>query len=319
MAIGDEVVFTNVYDVVDQFTPALNCAYLLGQSVEERSGHSASWSMGRNDIEFVRILEQEPTVITIQIRDQRKVVSLRSEKQLTELWSALGSRLTYLDITGLSHHVWAALLKWALRVDNNVKVVYVEPSDYTFSSAPTEGQIFDLSEKITGIAPLPGFASLASTRNQDYLFIPLLGFEGTRFSYIMETEQPSADRVIPIIGVPGFRPEYPFHTYLGNKRVLLETAAWHRVEYATANCPFGAFYKLARISSEFPNSLLRIAPIGTKPHALGAILFKLISHKMVELVYDHPIRKPKRTTGSDHLLVYDVAAFAESRGTSLEA
>ena len=95
--------------------------------------------------------------------------------------------------------------------------VYVEPGDYRFSVAPTEGTIFDLSDSILGIRPLPGFASLMDVADEDALFVPLLGFEGTRFAHIMDSVQPGRDRVFPVIGVPGFRPEYPFYTYWGNR------------------------------------------------------------------------------------------------------
>jgi hypothetical protein len=49
--------------------------------------------------------------------------------------------------------------------------------------------------------------------------------------------------------------------------------------------------------------------IGTKPHALGAVLFSLMSGCPTELVYDHPIRKPGRTDGTERLLVYHVSAI----------
>jgi hypothetical protein len=57
---------------------------------------------------------------------------------------------------------------------------------------------------------------------------------------------------------------------------------------------------------------LQIAPIGTKPHALGAVLFCLSRPRSVELVYDHPIRKLGRTTGASRLLVYDVSSLGIS-------
>jgi hypothetical protein len=188
--------------------------------------------------------------------------------------------------------------------------VYVEPQEYRYDPAPTEGQIFDLSERIRGIAPLPGFASLAEHNGAESLFVPLLGFEGRRLAHLLEEVQPPHHKTIPVIGVPGFRPEYPFHTYQGNMRSLVETDAWHLVEYVTANCPFGIFYLLEKLASDYPKNVLRVAPIGTKPHALGAVLFRIVSKHPVDLVYDHPIRKVNRTRGSDRLHVYHVSALA---------
>jgi hypothetical protein len=59
----------------------------------------------------------------------------------------------------------------------------------------------------------------------------------------------------------------------------------------------------------FPRDTMKVAPIGTKPHAMGAVLFALASSKTVELVYDHPIRKATRTAGKARLLLYEVSVL----------
>lgn len=58
--------------------------------------------------------------------------------------------------------MWAGLIKSA--VDKNFKVcaVYVEPQDYNLGENRYPGQIYDLSEKIGGLAPIPGFSTLSS-------------------------------------------------------------------------------------------------------------------------------------------------------------
>jgi hypothetical protein len=82
------------------------------------------------------------------------------------------------------------------------------------------------------------------------------------------------------------------------------------VRFAPANDPFGLFYLLEDISAARPSDVLRIAPIGTKPHALGAVLFALTNPRSVELVYDHPVRKAKRTAGVSRTFVYEISPFA---------
>ena len=186
--------------------------------------------------------------------------------------------------------------------------IYVEPVDYRFSASPKEGEIFDLSERIAGISPIPGFASLREPK-EEVSFIPLLGFEGARLSYLIEQVQPPGERILPVIGVPGFRPEYPFFTYQGNQLPMTSTHAWHNVRFAIANCPVSVYYVLEDIAAEHPGNFLKIAPIGTKPHALGAVLYKIVNSTSVELIYDHPIRKAKRTKGSSRLLVYHLSSF----------
>jgi len=188
-------------------------------------------------------------------------------------------------------------------------VVYVEPTDYRHSAAPTEGEIFDLSERIAGVAPIPGFASLNEVADENSRFVPLLGFEGVRLAHILEHVQPQGRKITPIIGVPGFRAEYPFYSFLGNRSVLVKTGAWRNTMFAPAFSPFSLFYVLEELANESDIVHLKIAPIGTKPHALGAVLFALTRPSMVELVYDHPVRKPERTQGTGRLWVYHLSAF----------
>lgn len=311
MRLSDEPLFTELFEEAAAFLPEPGSVYFYGESVEDRSKHVAAWKPRAPRVQFVRVIKEESNAVEIELPDGQDPISLklRSSEDQQHLWGELASTTVYLDVTGLSHHVWAPLLRSALDTKPQVKVVYVEPGSYTFNPFPTEGQIFDLSERITGIRPLPGLATIAPRRISDVVFVPLLGFEGPRLAYLLEQVQPPNDRIIPIVGLPGFRAEYPFHTYAGNKRPLLEAGAWRRVRYAIANCPFDVFYALDRIAAEFPESLIKIAPIGTKPHAVGAVLFKLVSDRTVELVYDHPIRKAGRTEASDRLLVYHVSAL----------
>jgi hypothetical protein len=193
-----------------------------------------------------------------------------------------------------------------------LRVVYVEPDHYKFSATPTEGEIFDLSERINGVAPLPGFATFRDGGEDNVCFVPLLGFEGIRLAHILEQVQPLGGKIVPIVGAPGFKAEYPFHTYHGNRRSLLESHAWRSVRFAPANDPFGLFSTLDEISASYPRDRLKIAPIGTKPHAIGAILYALASPGRIEIIYDHPIRRADRTSGTGRIFVYDVSSFMRS-------
>jgi hypothetical protein len=305
--LRDRPLLTDVASVA-QFLPEAGAAYVFGESPEERSEHVRSWEPRATDVEFVRIVEQETTRFSF-VKDGAQTASLRSAVQMQGFWSLLRQTAVYLDITGLGHHVWAPLLKAALETRKRVMVVYVEPYDYRFSATPTEGEIFDLSERISGIAPLPGFASLADRREEDVCFVPLLGFEGTRFAYVLEQVQPPGQKIFPVVGIPGFRVEYPFYSYHGNRSPLRDSRAWHNVRFAMANCPFSLFYLLQDIAKDHPQDLLKVAPIGTKPHALGAVLYYLARPDAVELIYDHPVRKATRTTGAARLLVYHVSVL----------
>jgi hypothetical protein len=305
-AVRDEPILTETHALAD-FIPQPGGAYVFGTSVEARSAHSTEWESRAADVRFVRIVDQDASYFDYEDSGGSTRVLLRSRDQLRGFWDQITSEIIYLDITGLGHHVWAPLLRSGLGARRRIIGVYVEPGDYRFSLTPTEGEIFDLSERILGISPLPGFASLSEPGDEDFCFVPLLGFEGARFAYALENVQPPGGKIVPIVGVPGFRAEYPFYTYHGNRLPLLNSRAWRNVRFATANCPFSLFYVLQDVAREYPGDVLKIAPIGTKPHALGAVLYAMASSAPVELVYDHPIRKSTRTSGTARLLLYHVS------------
>jgi len=307
MAFLDSPLLTKIF-TLDSFVPTAGSTYLYAKSKEERSEHLNIFLKGNNNVTFFEIDEGENS---FQVIDKGYTVHLRSNNSLNTFWNNIHSQNIYLDITGLSHHIWAPLIKSAINLKKGIKVVYVEPRDYTFNATPTEGQIFDLSEKIKGISPIPGFAYLREPGEENICFIALLGFEGTRFSYIIEQMQPLNEKIIPIIGVPGFRPEYPFYSYHGNRSPLKSTGSWKNVVFAPANCPFSIYHKIDEISNQYTNHLLRIALIGTKPHSLGAILYSIMHSDNVEIIYDHPIRKSARTQGVYRLLVYDISKILE--------
>lgn len=309
--IPERPLFTNVFEKPEDFVPAKGSAYVYG-IFEERSKHVETWRRAASDVEFIELRELSAYVVETNLADIPRI-TLRNKDDYLAFFRAIGRREVYLDFTGLGHHIWAPLVRMALECHLQLRAVYVEPADYHYSVAPRQGEIFDLSERIDGIAPIPLFANLSEPREENVCFIALLGFEGTRFAYMVEQVGPPGQKIVPIIGVPGFRAEYPFHTYQGNTQKLMETESWKNVRYARANCPFSLFYVLDDIFASFDTEYVKIAPIGTKPHALGAVLKCIASNRPVELVYDHPKRKQQRTSGAFHCLVYDVSEFMPGR------
>lgn len=304
---------TQVFRGWDEFRLEDGSTYIHGRTAEERSLHPVSWETSAGDVRFVRFASLEGgdardfSRCTAKSEHVAKTLQLRGRSQVRDYLGNFEARSAYIDITGLPHHVWAPLLKAALDTFSSVSVVYVEPRSYTFSQTPTQADVFDLSEAIHGIMPLPGFGVFVEPDSDDQvLFVPFLGFEGHRLAYVIEQVQPPIRNVFPVIGVPGFMPEFPFHTYVGNRNVFERSTLHTQVLFGNANSAFDAYYILQEIAARFPQHLLKVAPIGTKPHALGAILFAIRSERAVEIVYDHPIRKQDRTRGSANILVYNV-------------
>ena len=299
--------FTTVLRTVAEFRPRPQCLYICGTTGEKRSEHIVAWEGACEGVTFARLLRADRTAVCMSLCAEEKRVALRSGRSIAQFLGSGEYSSFYLDVTGLPHHVWAPFLRGILRRQEPSFCIYVEPGDYQHSETPTEAAIFDLSDRIEGIAPLPGFVSFPRVAEEEPLFVPLLGFEGARFAFMLENVQPKRENILPIIGVPGFRAEYPFYTYLGNRAKLAETRAWQNVRFAAANCPFALYNLLCELSDEAPGRRMVLAAIGTKPHALGAVLYCLQHPRRAELLYDHPVRKATRTSGTSRVCVYDLS------------
>ena len=165
----------------------------------------------------------------------------------------------------------------------------------------------DLSERIEGIEPLPGFVSFGRRVVDASVFLPLLGFEGTRLTFMLEQVQPQREEIYPIVGMPGFRPEYLFYTYQGNKVPLIQTKAWQNISFAAANCPFSVYHVIGAIAEGCRGKKIKIGLIGTKPHAVGGVLYHIDHPNDTELLHDFPVRSPDRTTGKSRVCLYDLS------------
>jgi hypothetical protein len=229
---------------------------------------------------------------------------------LATLVSRMGPRVA-IDLTSLEHRVWAPLVRTVLERGLSLLALYTEPADYR-KHDDQPGAIYDLSST-HGIEPLPGFARLARRVNDHGAFAPLLGFEGARLMHIFDQEEVDARLTSPVVGAPGFRLEYSTHSYIANRDTLDQERMEDRVELAAASCPFEAYDALDRIHERTGRQYLRVAPIGTKPHALGAVLYAIDHPEDVELVYVHPVRTDNRTEGTGSIYVYDVTSFKSDR------
>lgn len=244
----------------------------------------------------IEVVDQQPRNLVYELEGQHTSVSLVGADGLQALVRQFSS--VCLDISGLAHHVWASLLRLALSEATQVHAVYFEPARYRPHSSPTSTSLYDLSDSFRGIEPLPGFANLRGPQeDKGALYVPFLGFEGTRAPYLASALGDPVPRVIPVVGVPGFRFDYQQVAVSSHQYFLDEHRAHADIRFARASCPFEAYEVLAEIRKDHPGKYLYIAPIGTKPHALGAIWYALQHPTDTEILYDHPVRKPKRTEG----------------------
>lgn len=298
------------------FRPNAGDMFVVGVSnAEERFSVPVEWFDALVDAgaTLVRILESDGENVQMQIADAAaKTVSLFDLQSLGAPFSEAST--VWVDMTALPHEVWASLLRAFKLLPARLKFMYSEPASYAPATGITAGLKYALSSAIGDIAPLPGFAKLRSFEPAEAVFIPLLGFEGNRLAHARDSVEALVDQTFPIVGLPGFEPDYPFLSLGDNYRALKDAPIPSRIHFARAHCPFDAFLAIRQvhIDSGLPNA--QVAPLGTKPHALGAVLYAIVHHESTELVYDHPRRASNRSKGRGKTWEYDVTGFLESLG-----
>lgn len=302
--INKDYLYTKIWEDLSTVMLTKGALYLYACDPEDRSRHCATiLSANNQDINFVELgIDNQDQMI---IRHSNEVISLSSPASVNTFFAAYNPTIIYIEVTGMSCRLAAPLMKYAIENKRDVRVVYSEPHGYLLDEFKNEGVDHDLSESFDGVNPLPGFAVVLPHRVEP-IFVTMLGFEGGRLKYLITTQQPSYEKIRPVVGVPGYRVEYPMETYWGNRNSLKTTKAWEHMEYAEANSIVDSYLTLKKISYDNRNPDMVVAPIGTKPHAIGAILYAIKNPSKVELLYDNPKRSVHRTHGIGKVLVCNV-------------
>lgn len=280
-----------------------DATYVFGAFSEEHRLQQVLWRelLVARPAQCVQLVDQQQTMMRYRTGETEAEVSLADIEGLQAIF---GGPAVYVDITGLNHSVWAGLLRALLLSNKSIFFIYTEPGAYKEHESPSSSSLFDLTATFGGVAPLPGMANLSGPdRSVKSVLVPFLGFESARPKHIALDFDPQPE-IMPIVGLPGFKADYPQITVSTNNEFLTDTRAYEHIRYARASCPFEAYSTLFEIHRDNPGSFLHIAPTGTKPHALGAVWYALDHPRDAEIIYDHPIRKGKRTTGIGPTHIY---------------
>lgn len=306
--INQDRMFTDRYTAIGEIRLAENSVYLYHRGLEKRSlpAGDSDWekSTGARFVD-VNLFDADNDIAENVTLKQK--FSLRSEEQVRQILTSSTPSAIYIDSSGLSVRVLAPMLKCAVALAQSRKIpvylVYVEPCLYDVKRFEEGGRFYNLAEGFNGLSPLPGFGAIMPIRGKSAL-VPMLGFEGGRFAHVINQLSPEDDVIIPVVGVAGYRPEYPFVAYVGNKRTLEDTGSWVRVKYAMAGSVVDALFALEKIKRDHQDiRYWKIAPIGTKPHTIAALLFAILNPRDTEIVYDNPNRKKARTKGVGNISV----------------
>ncbi|MDQ3190365.1 MAG: hypothetical protein M3Q58_02100 [Bacteroidota bacterium] len=225
----------------------------------------------------------------------------------------LDGKKILIDSTSLKHPLLLYMIRILKENFNlaNLFIGYTEPEKYEQVKNFKE-QKFDLTEKFCSTNSIPGLV-----RSSDYLkekvLVVLMGFEGNRFRKAFEEVSPSKRKVHAIVGFPSFHPNWQYYVYSQNQSALVDSKAYTKLHRATANEPFSVYNILNEISNTYPDHQIVVAPVGTKPHSIGAGMF-LVDNPEVQVFYDFPSYGEKvRTIGIGDSYLYNLTAFLNEK------
>jgi hypothetical protein len=162
-----------------------------------------------------------------------------------------------------------------------LNIFYTEPKSYLFPR-----QLFHTFHTSTGplsIIEIPGYPGVESRDSKRKLII-LLGFDGDLSREINEDVSPN--ETIVVNGFPSYTPKFKDISLIANEKLVSDSNI--KVQYARSNNPFEVYNLLESIKDkDGTGTFINIAPLGTKPMALGACLFAL-HNPNVRVVYPLP-------------------------------
>ncbi|MFC1999173.1 hypothetical protein ACFLXE_00255 [Chloroflexota bacterium] len=282
------------------FIPARFCSDFKGQA------YRLSYEMKTEQCTVAKLERLDPMSETVEIYSGDITVGL--PRALDSI--GVRDRNVLVDITGMKHPALFYLFK--LLIDNykpkRLFGGYTEPERYVPHGSTEIEEHFQLFEGYLGICALPGFARLPDDRKNKCL-VAFLGFEGARLQYVHGEVEPGERDAVAVIGFPAFRPGWQNVTIASNQSALQSTRTFLYVRTATAFSPFDAYRVLEELQADRPNERLIVAPIGTRPHALGCALYA-IGHPTAYLLYDFPIEvQQHRTENTGICHVYHLSSF----------
>lgn len=186
-------------------------------------------------------------------------------------------------------------------------VLYIEPGEYTTTgtSNSNPGTSYNLSEEISGYVGIPGLShQIDEADNNRYIFF--VGFEAVRLTRAFDEQNVNKELSCIVFGVPAFKTNWESNSFINNIRAIGDNNLKDRIFFAPADNPQASFDILNDESKRSDSERLVIAPIGTKPHAIGACVFIAANDNLSSLLYDHPIKKQARSAGVGKKHLYRV-------------
>lgn len=187
-----------------------------------------------------------------------------------------------------------------IQVDS-IYVFYTEPKSYRFENGFCK--TYKSSKGPIRVEELPSYTGY-NLPDRDRLLVVLLGFDGDLSKEINEEISPK--KTVLINGFPGYSPKFKDISLINNE--LLINNPNNIVKYCKANNPFEVYNTLDKLCAEYSKEndfFVNVAPIGSKPMALGVCLYA-IHNPFIRIIYPMPENYNNDSTTSEiwHSLMY---------------
>lgn len=227
-----------------------------------------------DDIVQVETIFPDAKIFTITINQQEQASFLLT---LIAIPDVLTSDNILIDISCIHTPEMFTLLKY-FKVSNpkkTIDIAYSIPFEYEFSAEPfTSYRSYYGNLKTNDLLGYGGITDGASHTQM----IVFLGFEGVLSSKV--TEDIQYDELILVNNLPSFFPKYKDISVINNYDLL--TTQRGKLLYVPANNPFETYNFLDQVLEQ--NERACVAPLSTKPVALGVCLYAL-THEDLRVVY----------------------------------
>lgn len=169
-------------------------------------------------------------------------------------------------------------------------VFYTEPKHYLYDN----GFLWSTYKYMLGEREYTLIEEYYTSSNPDKtLLVCLLGFDKLVSKYVYENA--NVKDTIVINGFPPYIPKLKDISLYSNYE-LVSMLSKNNIFRAQANDPFSVYNTLVDIQKEYPNYILNICSLGTKPMALGACIFALDNPGKVKVSYPVPKEYKINTT-----------------------
>ena len=218
------------------------------------------------------------------------ITSLRNSiPTLQDIFELHRSASIVLDISVMPRQHFLMLCQWMTdaRYWNRLIIVYSEPSNYDVS------KYMPLSFGLSSLEQIPGLVPCTDLSRPIHLIL-FLGYEGDRATAIYDHIQPR--RTTLIVPHPPYRPEWAGLTQRFNS-ALIDLVGPEHVHYVESIDPDIVALQLQKIvgaSDSRSETATIIAPLGTKPQALGTFVFSQDRVDRPAIIYASPLRYNNR-------------------------